>query len=81
MPYAIRHGSGKKPWKIVNKDTGKQVGSSKTKTKAQASVRARYAGKNEKQKETSFNYTGVRFNHLGTDIFLGTLSFGMGSIS
>ena len=43
MPYSIRKGKGSRPYKIVNKRTGKQVGSSKTKRQAQASVRARYA--------------------------------------
>lgn len=43
MPYTVRKGTGEKPWKIVNKNTGKVVGSSKTKSNAQASVRARYA--------------------------------------
>lgn len=43
MPYKIVKGTGKKPWKIVNKNTGKVVGSSETKAKAQASIRARYA--------------------------------------
>lgn len=43
MPYSVRKGSGSRPYKIVNRNTGKQVGSSKTKRAAQASVRARYA--------------------------------------
>jgi hypothetical protein len=43
MPYKIVKRTGAKPWKIVNKDTGKVVGSSTSKEKAQASVRARYA--------------------------------------
>jgi len=45
MPYKVVRGSGKKPWKIIRSDTGKQVGSSTTKAKAEASVRARYAAK------------------------------------
>lgn len=44
MPYSIRKTGGKKPYKIVRKDTGKTVGSSTSKSKAEASVRARYAG-------------------------------------
>lgn len=48
MPYSIRKGKGAKPYKIINTDTGKQVGSSETKAKAQASIRARYSGKNKK---------------------------------
>ncbi len=43
MPYSIRRGKGEKPWKIINKDTGKQVGSSASKSKAESSVRARMA--------------------------------------
>ena len=41
MPWKVRKGSGKKPYKIVKH--GKVVGSSTSKAKAQASVRARYA--------------------------------------
>ena len=41
MPYKVKKGSGKRPWKIYNTDTGKLVGSSVTKKKAEACVRAR----------------------------------------
>jgi len=41
MPYRIEHGSGSKPWKLVKTDTGKVVGSSKTKADAEASRRLR----------------------------------------
>ena len=44
MPYSIQFRQGGKPWKIVRKDDGKVVGSSTSKAKAKASVRARYAG-------------------------------------
>jgi hypothetical protein len=44
MPYKIVKGGGKKPHKIINKETGKQAGSSTSKAKAKASVRARLAG-------------------------------------
>ena len=44
MPYTIKKGSGAKPYKIVNKDTGKQVGSSSSMAQAKSSVRARLAG-------------------------------------
>jgi len=44
MPYKIEKRSGEKPFKIINKNTGKVVGSSTSKAKAQASIRARYAG-------------------------------------
>ena len=43
MPYKVQKGKGKKPYKIVNKNTGRQVGSSKSKKKAQASARIRDA--------------------------------------
>lgn len=46
MPYGIVKRKGKRPWKIVRRDTGKTVGSSVTKAMAKASIRARYA--NEK---------------------------------
>jgi len=42
MPWTTRKGKGKRPWKIIRSDTGKVVGSSITKAKAKASVRARY---------------------------------------
>ena len=51
MPYNLVKRSGEKPYKIINKATRKQVGSSTTKAKAQASIRARYAG--EKKPETA----------------------------
>ena len=41
MPYAIKKGGGKKPYKITKKTSGKVVGSSTS--KAKASVRARHA--------------------------------------
>lgn len=44
MPYSIQFRRGEKPYKIVRKDDGKVVGSSTSKAKAQASIRARYAG-------------------------------------
>ena len=47
MPWSVRKGSGKRPWKIIRSDTGKVVGSSTSKAKAQASVRARYAHKRD----------------------------------
>lgn len=48
MPYRIERRSGAKPWKIIAKDTGKVVGSSTSKAKAQASIRARHAGEKGK---------------------------------
>ncbi len=45
MPYSIRYVKGaERPWKIVKKDTGKVVGSSKSRKAAEASIRARHAG-------------------------------------
>jgi len=41
MPHTVRKGRGSKPWKIVNKHTGGQKGSSETKQKAKASARIR----------------------------------------
>ena len=48
MPYKVVKRDGSRPYKIVNKDTGKTVGSSKTKAAAESSIRARYAGKGGK---------------------------------
>jgi hypothetical protein len=46
MPYTIKYkpSGDARPWKIINKETGKTVDSSKTKKDAEASIRARYAG-------------------------------------
>ena len=43
MPVTVRKGSGSKPWKIVEKSSGKVVGSSTSKAKADSSARARNA--------------------------------------
>jgi len=48
MPWKVRKGTGSKPWKIVKTTTGKVVGSSTSKAKAQASIRARYKGESKK---------------------------------
>lgn len=48
MPWSVKRGSGSKPWKIVKKTTGEVVGSSATKAKAMASVRARYSHEKNK---------------------------------
>jgi len=42
MPWSVRKAKGE-GWDIIKSDTGKKVGHSDTKAKAQASVRARYA--------------------------------------
>lgn len=44
MPYKVVKRKGPKPYKILRKDTGKAVGSSTSKAKALASVRARLSG-------------------------------------
>ena len=43
MPYRIEKKTGKRPYKIINKNTGKVVGSSTSKSNAQASINARLA--------------------------------------
>ena len=48
MPYKVVKRSGSRPWKIVKTTTGEVVGSSTTKAKAEASVRARYAAEKRK---------------------------------
>lgn len=47
MPYNIRKKGTK--YQIVKKTTGEVVGTSTTKAKAEASVRARYAGEGRKK--------------------------------
>ena len=47
MPYRIIHKlEEKRPYKIVNAETGKVVGSSASEEKAKASIRARMANEN-----------------------------------
>lgn len=48
MPWKVKK-IGKK-WAIIKSDTGKVVGHSTSKAKAEASVRARYAGYNKRGK-------------------------------
>lgn len=49
MPYEVKKiGNGPKPWKIIAKDTGKVVGESDSKEKADRSVGYREAGDNKK---------------------------------
>lgn len=47
MPYKIVKRSGKRPFKIINKLTGKVVGSSSSRADAEASIRARHTGKHK----------------------------------
>lgn len=44
MPYRIVKSRTESGYDIIKADTGKKVGHSDTKAKAQASIRARYAG-------------------------------------
>jgi hypothetical protein len=44
MPYKIVKRTGKRPYKIVNRASGRVVGSSATRAKAVASIRAREGG-------------------------------------
>lgn len=41
MPYKVVKRTGSRPWKIIKSTTGKVVGSSRTRSDALASVRAR----------------------------------------
>jgi len=43
MPAIVRKGKGKKPYKIVDKNTGEVKGSSTSRKKAQSSANARNA--------------------------------------
>lgn len=56
MPYRIERRSGSRPYKIVRKDTGEVVGSSVSKAKAAASIRARSMGE-----------AGLRIDHRGRE--------------
>lgn len=47
MPYRIERRKGQRPWKIINKARNEVVGSSTTKAKAEASVRARMGAEND----------------------------------
>ena len=50
MPYEIRYVKGdERPYKIVNKDRNQVVGSSKTRAKAESSIRARMSGEHSKK--------------------------------
>jgi hypothetical protein len=48
MPYSIRKRTGPRPWKIIKKSTQEVVGTSISKAKAEASVRARHWGEHRK---------------------------------
>jgi hypothetical protein len=43
MPYAVSHKPGSKVWKVVNKETGRILGTHSSKEKAEAQLRAVYA--------------------------------------
>lgn len=50
MPVTVRKGKGARPWKIVEIETGRQVGSSATKAKAARSAAYRNAAYRAKGK-------------------------------
>lgn len=54
MPYKVKKASGSRPYKITKH--GKVVGSSTSKSKAKASVRARYA--NEMPRDLKKGFPG-----------------------
>jgi hypothetical protein len=66
MPYEIRKGTGEKPYKIINKNTGEQVGSSKTREEAEASVKARNIAENQKERVMAHTIIGVEVFKAGT---------------
>jgi hypothetical protein len=45
VPITVRKAIGKRPYKIIEKGTGKVVGSSTTRAKAQSSARAHNASR------------------------------------
>lgn len=47
MPYLVKKVAGPRPYKIVRRDTGEIVGTSKTLADAKASIRARYMGEHD----------------------------------
>jgi hypothetical protein len=49
MPYRIENRGGARPFKIINKETGKVVGSSKTMKEAQGSIVHRLKGERKKK--------------------------------
>ena len=81
MPYSIKDtGKGAKPVKIIKKDTGKVVvvGSSTTKAKAQASIRARYANAKKKPEPVSgIDFLSPTYRSAGTDLVLNISPLGL----
>lgn len=60
MPYQVRKVSdSERPYKIVRRDSGKQVGSSKSAKNAAASIRARMAGAHGGHKRSRGGFTAV----------------------
>jgi hypothetical protein len=49
MPYTVENRGGARPYKIINKETGKVVGSSKTMKEAQGSIVHRLKGERKKK--------------------------------
>lgn len=48
MPYTMRYNERTRKWDIIRKDDGKKVGSSESKSKAQASIGHRMSGEKKK---------------------------------
>lgn len=51
MPYEVDNRGGTRPFKIVNKISGKVVGSSETRANAEASIRARHMGEHNEPRK------------------------------
>lgn len=49
MPYEIKVDRGPRPYKIINKQTGKEVGSSVTKAEAERSIGYRESAEKNKR--------------------------------
>lgn len=49
MPVTVRKGTGKRPWKIVERSSGRVVGSSTTKKRAEISAGYRNAAHRRKK--------------------------------
>ena len=62
MPWSVTKKSGSRPYKIVN-HTGKTVGSSHSKSAAEASVRARYANSPEARRMAKRPKKGLPQHH------------------
>lgn len=50
MPWFVIKKGGPRPYRVIKRSTGEQVGSSKTKADADAMIRAMYAAEGKKKK-------------------------------